>query len=67
MCAQQAISSTFSKLLGACVPRRQSLIDEIETCIAPASSRILAAPLAPCPSNESNTAGENANVPSPIL
>lgn len=49
------------------VARRQSLIDEIETCIAPASSRILAAPLAPCPSNESNTAGENANVPSPIL
>lgn len=41
MCAQQAISSTFSKSLGACVPRRQSLIDEIETCIAPASSRIL--------------------------
>lgn len=68
MCAQQAISSTFSKSLGACVPRRQSLIDEIETCIAPASSRILAAPLAPCPSNESNTAGENANVPpSPTL
>ena len=57
MCAQQAISSTFSKSLGACVPRRQSLIDGPETCIAPASLRILTAQLAPCPSNESNTAG----------
>lgn len=42
MCAQRAISSTFSRSLGACAPRRQSLIDETETCTASPSSLIFA-------------------------
>lgn len=67
MCAQRAISSTFSRSLGACAPRRQSLIDETETCTASPSSLIFAAPAAPCPSSESNTAGENVNDLPPIM
>ena len=52
--------------LGACAPRRQSLIDETETCTASPSSLIFAA-LRRMPSSESNTAGENVNGLPPIM